>query len=148
MTPPGPDIGHPGAEPPPDAPVVLFDGECNLCHRSVQFLLRHDRRKALRFASLQGDYGRRLLARLGQANFTPDSFLLQADGRVYRDSGAALRTLRLLGPPWSLLYALLIVPAPLRDAVYRYIARNRYRWFGRRDTCWMPTPERRARFLD
>jgi predicted DCC family thiol-disulfide oxidoreductase YuxK len=81
-------------------------------------------------------------------DITPDTFLLQADGRVYLRSEGALRTLRRLGMPWSLSYVFMILPAGLRDAVYEYVARNRYRWFGKRDTCYLPTPELRARFLD
>jgi len=127
---------------------VLFDGECNLCNATVQFIIRHDRKGVFRFASLQGAYGSSLLATLGMPYITPDTFLLQADGRVYLRSEAAVRTLRRLGLPWSLSYVFMILPTGLRDAVYEYVARNRYRWFGKRDTCYLPTPELRARFLD
>lgn len=137
-----------GNPPPAGGPIVLFDGECNLCNATVQFIIRHDRRRMFRFASLQGDYGSRLLASLGIPDMTPDTFLLQADGKVYLRSEGALHTLRRLGFPWSLSYAFIILPAGLRDAVYAYVAKNRYRWFGKRETCYLPTPELRARFLD
>ena len=138
-----------GNPPPADGgPIVLFDGACNLCNATVQFILRHDRKGVFRFAPLQGAYGGRLLAWLGRGGISPDTFLLQADGRVYVQSEGALRTLRGLGPPWSLLYMFIILPAGLRDAVYAYVARNRYRWFGRRETCYLPTPGLRGRFLD
>jgi predicted DCC family thiol-disulfide oxidoreductase YuxK len=129
-------------------PIVLFDGECNLCNATVQFIIRHDKKGVFRFASLQGAYGTRLLASLGMPEITPDTFLLQADDRVYLQSEGALRTLRQLGFPWSLSYVFMILPARLRDAVYAYVARNRYRWFGKRETCYLPTPELRVRFLD
>jgi predicted DCC family thiol-disulfide oxidoreductase YuxK len=141
--------GNPSPNSPAEGgPIVLFDGECNLCNATVQFIIRHDRKGVFRFASLQGAYGSSLLASLGMPNITPDTFLLQADGRVYLQSEGALRTLRRLGLPWSLSYVFILLPAGLRDAVYAFVARNRYRWFGKRETCYLPTPELRARFLD
>lgn len=148
MTLPGITSAKPAAEPAEGGPVLLFDGECNLCNATVQFIIRHDSAGMFRFASLQGTYGRRLLASLGMPDLTPDTFLLQADGKVYLQSEGALRTLRRLGFPWSLAYVCIILPTRLRDAVYAFVARNRYRWFGKRDTCYLPTPELRARFLD
>lgn len=142
------DSRRPPAEESPEGPIVLFDGECNLCNTSVQFIIRHDRKGAFRFASLQGAYGRKLLTSLGITEATPDTFLLQADGKVYLASEGALRTLRRLGLPWSLLYGFMILPSRFRDAVYGFVARNRYRWFGKKEECYLPTPELRARFLD
>lgn len=145
------DSRLPSAEELPEGPIVLFDGECNLCNTSVLFIIRHDRKGAFRFASLQGAYGRKLLTSLGMAEATPDTFdtfLLQDNGKVYQKSEGALRTLRRLGLPWSLSYVFMILPAGFRDAVYGYVARNRYRWFGKREECYLPTPELKARFLD
>jgi predicted DCC family thiol-disulfide oxidoreductase YuxK len=134
---------------PPAQPVVLFDGVCNLCNGAVQFIVDRDPRGTLRFASLQSEPAAELLRAHGKAPPTgdPDSVVLIEDGRVYESSGAALRIARHLRAPWGLLYALVIVPRFLRDAVYRFIARNRYRWFGKSEQCRIPTPELRARFL-
>lgn len=131
-----------------DPPVILFDGDCNLCHASVQFVLRRDPTARFRFASLQSAAGRGLLARAGAAGTLPDSIVLVADGRVRTKSGAALAIARGLCFPWPLLTVFWIVPAPMRDLIYDWIARNRYRWYGKRTQCWVPTPELRARFLD
>lgn len=128
-------------------PVLLFDGVCNLCNGTVDFLMRRDHRQVLRFASLQSDAAHQLLQKAGGTAATLDSVVLVHEGQVHLRSTAVLRTLRLLGLPWALAYALIVVPRPLRDAAYRLIARNRYRWFGRHDTCRIPTPEERARFL-
>jgi predicted DCC family thiol-disulfide oxidoreductase YuxK len=143
--------------PRPDArgSVVLFDGVCNLCNSAINFILDHEDAglaagpEALRFASLQSAAGQALAAlhgaRIPQGD--PDSVLLVEDGKVFDRSLAALRLARHLSWPWKLVYAFVVVPRPLRDAVYKWIARNRYRWFGKRDVCRVPTPELRARFL-
>lgn len=129
-------------------PVVLFDGDCNLCHGAVQFVLRRDRRQRFRFASLQSAAGRRLLTELGVLGALPDSIVLVHAGRVRTKSAAALAIARGLRWPWPLATVAWLVPWPLRDLVYDWIARNRHRWFGRRQECWVPTPDLRARFLD
>jgi predicted DCC family thiol-disulfide oxidoreductase YuxK len=136
----------PGA-PSPAQPLVLFDGVCGLCNRFVDFVLPRDRAGRLRFAPLQSPLGRELLAAAGLDPDALDSVVLVRGGRVYRESAAPLRVLGELGLPWSLLAAALAIPAPLRDAVYRFVAARRYAWFGRRDTCRLPSPEERARFL-
>lgn len=132
-----------------ERPVILFDGVCNLCNASVDFIVRHDRRALYRFAPLQSRLAEELLAQhRSQADMLDSVVLVEPGGRVSTGSTAALRVARGLGFPWSLLYALIILPRPVRDFVYGWIARNRYRWFGRRETCRIPTPEERARFLD
>jgi predicted DCC family thiol-disulfide oxidoreductase YuxK len=133
-----------------DPPVVLFDGVCNLCNGAVNFAIDRDPRSRLRFASLQSPAGRQLLERLGHPVPAGDSesILLVEGGRVHERSGAALRIARYLSGGWSLLAALLVVPWPLRDLVYRWVASHRYRWFGKTDVCRVPTPALRARFLD
>lgn len=129
------------------APIVLFDGVCNLCSGSVQFLLKRDPEGRFRFASLQSDAGRRLMAEHGLDVEALNSVVLIEGGRAWQESSAALRIARHLPGAWKLLRVFAAVPRPLRDAVYRWIARNRYRWFGKAETCWLPTPELKARFL-
>lgn len=130
-------------------PTVLFDGVCNLCNSSIQFVIRRDPAPAtFRFAALQSEAGRRLQREHGLDEHALDTVVLIEDGSAFVRSSAALRIARRLGFPWSLASALLIVPRPIRDAVYGWISRNRYRWFGQRDACMVPTPELRSRFLD
>jgi predicted DCC family thiol-disulfide oxidoreductase YuxK len=132
-----------------DHPIVLFDGVCNLCNASVNFLIDRDPSSTLRFASLQSDAARDLLMQFGPTPLgDPDSMLLIEGGRTYERSTAALRIVRHLSGAWRILGVLLVIPRPLRDAVYRLVAANRYRWFGKSDVCRVPTPELRARFLD
>ena len=128
-------------------PIVLFDGVCNLCSGSVQFLLKRDPEGRFRFASLQSDAGRSLMI---EHRLDPDalsSVVVVEEGRAWQESSAALRIARHLPGAWKLLRVFAVVPRPIRDAVYRWIARNRYRWFGKTEACWLPTPELRARFL-
>ena len=128
--------------------VLLFDGVCGLCNGTVDFLLRHDTHGRLRFAALQSDSGKRLLGQYGLPPDAPDTVVFVQHGRCLTESSAVLAAVAQLGLPWRMLAMLRVVPKPLRDVVYRVIARNRYRWFGRRDTCRMPTPEERDRFLE
>lgn len=127
-------------------PVLLFDGVCNLCNRTVQFIIRHDRKKQFRFASLQSAAGREAKGMLAGA--APDSVLLYEQGRIYQKSGAALRVAARLGGIWRLAAVFWLLPRFLRDAVYDYIARHRYRWFGRQDACLLPAPGLKDRFLE
>lgn len=125
--------------------LVLFDGVCGLCNRWVAFLLKHDRHARFRFATIQGETGTRLLP--GESADPSSVVLVDRDG-TWRHSTAIVRMLRGLGGAWSLWGTLLrLVPRPVRDAGYRFVARHRYRWFGRKETCRLPTPEERARFL-
>lgn len=128
--------------------IVVFDGHCLLCNGWVQFLLRHDRRGAIRFASMQGDTGRALLAKAGLSVDNLQTLLLVDGERSWQHTAAILRIVHALGWPWRLAWVGWLVPAPLRDAAYRFIARHRYRIFGRSDTCLMPPPDVAARFLD
>jgi predicted DCC family thiol-disulfide oxidoreductase YuxK len=128
--------------------VVLFDGECNLCSGAVQFVLRRDRRARFRFASLQSAAGRAALAAAGAPAPLPDSMVLIEEGQIHLKSTAALRIARGLRFPWPALAVLLLVPRRVRDVVYDQVARRRYRWFGRRQECLVPTAALRARFLD
>ena len=127
---------------------MLFDGDCNLCNSAVQFVLRRDPRGRFRFASLQSCAGQRALQVAGGAAPLPDSIVLVANGLVAVKSTAALRIARRLRWPWPLLAVGFVVPRLLRDLVYDWIARHRYRWFGKRAQCLVPNPALRARFLD
>jgi predicted DCC family thiol-disulfide oxidoreductase YuxK len=131
--------------------VVLFDGVCNLCSASVRFIVEHDREAYFKFASLQSDVGARLLAEHGlpppEAGRDPTSVVLLENGRAYERSTAALRIARHLRGVWKLAWGFIVVPRFVRDAAYDFIAKHRYRWFGKQDTCMVPTPELRARFL-
>lgn len=128
--------------------IILFDGVCNLCNGSVQFIIRHDKNGIFKFASLQSDYAASLPDLKGYTGDSLSTLVLQQGDAFYFKSAAALRIARLLRFPISLTYVFIIVPAPLRDAAYDWIARNRYAWFGKRETCWLPTSELKSRFLD
>jgi predicted DCC family thiol-disulfide oxidoreductase YuxK len=129
--------------------IVVFDAECLLCNGSVRFLLRHDRRHVFRFASMQGRAGGALLARHGlQAGDGLQTMLLVEGARSWQDSAAVIRVLGALGGPWRLVWLAWPIPAPLRDAAYRWLARNRFRLFGRSEVCAVPPPGQAARFLD
>ena len=131
-------------------PVVLFDGVCNLCNTAVVWLLERDHDQRLLFASLQSQAAAEVLRDAGVADpgSLPDSIVLVDAEGVHVRSTAALRIGVILGFPFSLGRVGWLVPRPLRDAVYSYVARHRYRWFGRRDVCMRPTPEWAPRFLD
>lgn len=128
--------------------IVVFDAQCLLCSGWVRFLLRHDRRGVFRFASIQAPTGQRLLARSGLQVEGLQTMLLVDGDRVWQQTGAILRVLHALGGPWRAAWIAWLVPAPLRDAAYRVVARNRYRWFGRSEACMLPPPEAAGRFLD
>ena len=127
--------------------TVLFDGVCDLCNASVLFVIDRDPRGHFRFAPLQEAAAQALLRARGAELPPLSSVVLVEGGRVYTRSTAALRIARRLTGGWRLLYVCLLVPRPIRDAVYDWVARNRYRWFGREEACRVPTPALRRRFL-
>ncbi len=131
-----------------EAPVILFDGVCNFCNYWVQFAIRHNGKNDLRFAALQSSAGAALLQRYDLHPTNISTVIFIEEGKVYKQSAAALRICRHLNTGWKLFYGLIIIPAFLRDPVYNFIARNRYRWFGKKEQCMVPTAEQRARFLD
>jgi predicted DCC family thiol-disulfide oxidoreductase YuxK len=135
------------ADVPEGHPVVLFDGVCNLCVGSVQFLIERDPEARFRFAPLQSEVGERLVADCGLDSEAMDSVVLVDEGRCYVKSDAVIRIGRHLGGVYRLLSAGRLLPRRLRDAVYDVVAARRYGWFGRRDRCMMPTPDLRSRFL-
>ncbi len=126
---------------------VLFDGECNLCNGTVQFIIRRDRRNRFRFAALQSEAGKTMLQSHRLPPEALDTVVLISGGRAYTRSDAALGIARRLDGLWPLCYAAVVIPRFLRDRAYDFIARNRYRWFGKREECMVPTPELRSRFL-
>ncbi|QWU18251.1 thiol-disulfide oxidoreductase DCC family protein [Paenibacillus sophorae] len=129
------------------ASIVLIDGVCHLCGWLVTFIIPRDPEGRFRFAPLQSDIGQKLLEKGGLDAHRLDTVVLVENGKYYTESAAALRILRRLRFPWPTAYLLIAVPAPLRNRLYRYVAKNRYRWFGRDDQCLLPTPEIRGRFL-
>ncbi|HEX3248962.1 MAG TPA: thiol-disulfide oxidoreductase DCC family protein [Pyrinomonadaceae bacterium] len=135
-------------------PIILYDGVCGLCNRLVQFLLKHDKHARLRFASLQSDFAAKVLQRHGIDPKDLDTLHVienyeQPNEQVLQRSDAILRAGRELGSFWSASAAAAkVVPRPLRDVVYRFVARTRYRVFGKYDTCMLPDPNQRSRFLD
>ncbi|MGR7943562.1 thiol-disulfide oxidoreductase DCC family protein [Paenibacillus sp. M.A.Huq-81] len=131
----------------PAKSIVLIDGECQMCQTITRFLVKHDRHFRFAFAALQSEAGQNLLQHHGLNQAVWDSFVLIENGGLHIKSGAALRVAKRLGGWWSFLYVFIIVPAPIRDYVYEWVARNRYRWFGRTDACLMPTKEVMSRFL-
>ncbi|MCE1164389.1 MAG: DCC1-like thiol-disulfide oxidoreductase family protein [Bacteroidetes bacterium] len=128
---------------------MLFDGVCNFCNSSVNFIIDRDPGKRFFFASLQSGYAGKILAeyRLDQTDFDT-IILVSPEGRLHKRSGAALRIAAKLRFPWCLFYAFIIVPPFLRNVFYNIVARNRYRWFGKRDACRIPTAEERERFVE
>lgn len=137
----------------PDAPVLLYDGLCGFCDWTVQFVLRRDRRGSMRFATLQGGFAREVIARHPELAGVDSLILVERDPatgqeRVSARSTGALRVAKYLGGAWHLTQAFYLVPRFLRDWAYDVFARHRYRVFGRYDTCPLPSPEDRERFLD
>ncbi len=130
-----------------DKPVILFDGVCNLCTGSVQFILKRDKEKKFLFASLQSSYGQELLKKFHLPTDTFNSFILSQDNKIFTRSTAALKMFQQL-KGWRWVKIFWIVPKFIRDGVYNVIAKNRYKWFGQKNECWLPTPELKARFLD
>ena len=129
--------------------IVLFDGVCNVCNDSVKFILARDPAGYFRFASLQSEVAKRLLSPFGLAEMPLHTMALIEGGRIYLKSSAVLRVARRLGAGWPLFsFGLRLVPRPVRDAVYSFLVRHRYRWFGKSEQCLVPTPAVRERFLD
>lgn len=129
-------------------PIVLFDGVCNLCESSVQTIINKDPKGQFLFASLQSDVGQALLKKFNRSTQDLDTVILVEGNKHYTKSSAVLRITKRFKGAWPLMYGFWIVPKFLRDMVYSFIARNRYKWYGKKDQCMMPTLELKARFLD
>lgn len=132
---------------PDDTALVLFDGVCNLCHGAVRFIIARDPKKHFRFASLQSPRGLEVVRANDLSEDLQSMVLVEPDGRVYTRSTAALRIAGRLGGLWPVIGLLRAVPAFLRDPVYEWVARNRYRWFGKKDSCPLPDPSLADRFV-
>jgi len=128
--------------------IILFDGICNLCNGAVQFVIKHDKKNQFLFASLQSDEGKKILSEFNFSCNEMNSFILMENGTIYIRSTAALRVAKKLDGLWRLLYGFMIVPKFIRDCVYNFIAKNRYKWFGKKDECMIPTQELKAKFLN
>lgn len=130
------------------SPIILFDGVCNLCKGTVIFVIKRDKCKLFKFASLQSDVGQQLLSRYGIAKETRlDSMVLIKSDKAYRYSSAALHVAKELSGIWPLCFGLVIIPAPIRDVVYNFIGKHRYHWFGKMEQCWLPDLDVKDRFL-
>ena len=127
---------------------MLFDGHCNFCNFWVNFLIKVDRSSVLRFASSQSAAGKRILESGQIGALAADTVIVYDEGKFYFKSAATLRVVHHLGGIWKIGYLLAVLPRPLRDLIYDFIARNRYRWFGRREVCRVPSDEDRMRFLE
>ncbi|MDB5197943.1 MAG: thiol-disulfide oxidoreductase family protein [Flaviaesturariibacter sp.] len=127
--------------------IILFDGVCNYCNSMVNFVIRQDKQQRFRFAPLQSEAGKRLVTQYGVDDPNMDSFVLIWKGKAYQKSTAALNVMNLLPWYWKEVQILRIVPSFLRDQIYDFVARNRYKWFGKKESCMIPTPELRDRFL-
>jgi len=130
-----------------DAPIIVFDAQCVLCSANARFVLRHDRRGHFRLASMQSEAGAALFARFGIDPADPETMIVVEGDRAIRDSDAVIAIWRGLGWPWRGLGVAAWVPRRVRDPAYRWVARNRYRLFGRREICWAPEPGQRERIL-
>ncbi|MFP4042511.1 MAG: thiol-disulfide oxidoreductase DCC family protein [Bacteroidales bacterium] len=128
--------------------IIIFDGYCNLCSNSVVFILKNDKKDNFRFTSLQSKYSQSLTEIEKNKSKIPDSIILLENGNIYTQSSAALRIAKKLRWPFPLAYALIVVPPFIRNAIYRYIARNRYKWFGKRNTCFIPDQNVDYKFLE
>ncbi len=131
-----------------ETPLILFDGVCNVCSGSVLFTIKRDARSKLKFASLQSGFGAEQMKKFNLPTSSLNSVLFINKGQLYKKSNAALEIARHLDGMWPALYVFKIVPVFIRDFIYDWIARNRYRWFGKKDECMIPTPDVRARFID
>jgi len=129
-------------------PILLFDGVCNLCNSIVQFIIRRDPSHKFKFASMQSSAGQAILNSFHIPGFNNDTFVLVCGDKYYTRSTAALTVLKILGGGWKIFYAFILVPSFIRDAVYQFVARIRYRVFGKRTNCMIPSDDSRSRFLE
>lgn len=127
--------------------IVLFDGVCNFCNHSIQFIIKRDKKSYFKFGALQSEEGKALLEQHGLSPEILDTIVLIEHGKAYTYSTAPLRITRKLAWLWPLFYGFILIPSFIRDPIYRWISRNRYKWFGKQESCMMPTPEIRSRFL-
>ncbi|MFN7691459.1 MAG: thiol-disulfide oxidoreductase DCC family protein [Bacteroidota bacterium] len=128
--------------------ILLFDGVCNLCNNTVLFVIKRDRKKQIRFGAIQSQEGKKLLQKFGIDQQYLGSLIFIDEGKVYLKSSGALRLSKYLSGLWPLLYALMVIPAFIRNPIYDFVAANRYKWFGKKEVCMIPTPELKSLFLN
>jgi predicted DCC family thiol-disulfide oxidoreductase YuxK len=128
--------------------IVFFDGYCNLCSSMVQFIIKRDHRNYFKFAALQSDFAKTKLAEFKIDQDQKETFILLEGNQLFTRSTAALNVVKKLNSLWPLLYVLIIIPPVIRNFVYSYVARNRYNWFGKKESCWIPTKDLKSKFLD
>jgi len=128
--------------------VIFFDGVCNLCNASVQFAIERDNKNLFKFTALQGEYSKAVLPKFNVGLNQLNSIILLEDGQLYTKSTAALKIAKKLNGLWPTLYVFILVPKFIRDWFYDIIAKNRYKWWGRQESCWLPTPELKQRFIN
>ena len=138
---------HPSTATHHQPPTLLFDGICNLCNASVQWVIEHDQKGIFRFASLQSEAGQVFLKKFNLPTEELNTVVLVDGEHAWTRSDVPLQIFKKLGGWWRLLSVFFIVPRPVRNMVYDWVARNRYRWFGKKDECWLPTPDLKNRFL-
>jgi predicted DCC family thiol-disulfide oxidoreductase YuxK len=133
---------------PPNKKIILFDGVCNLCNSAVQFVIEHDKKDVFRFVALQSELGQEILKHIGINPKNIDSIILYEPGvAYYYKSSAAIQISKSLGGFWHLGTVLRIIPTGIRNQLYDYIAKNRYKWYGKKESCMIPTPELKSKFL-
>lgn len=128
--------------------ILLFDGVCNLCNNTVLFVIKRDRKKQIRFGAIQSQEGKKLLQKFAIDQQYLGSLIFIDEGKVYLKSSGALRLSKYLSGLWPLLYALMVIPAFIRNPIYDFVAANRYKWFGKKEVCMIPTPELKSLFLN
>lgn len=137
------------SELPKDKKIILFDGVCNLCDSSVQFVFKHDKKDIFRFVSLQSDLGINIIKHLGIDTSKVDSTILYEPGKAYYyKSDVAFKILKEISGIQRILLVFSILPKPILDYIYDYVAKNRYKWFGKKESCMIPTPELKSKFLE
>jgi predicted DCC family thiol-disulfide oxidoreductase YuxK len=127
--------------------IVLFDGVCNFCNHSIQFIIKRDKKSYFKFGALQSEEGKALLKKHGLSSEILDTIVLIEGGKAYTYSTAPLRIVRKLSLLWPICFVFILVPTFIRNPIYKWISKNRYKWFGKQESCLMPTPEIRSRFL-
>lgn len=132
----------------PYQPLLLFDGVCNLCNTSINYIIKHDKRQVFKFASLQSDAAKQVLLQFNEKKYSIDSIILIYNNSIYYKSSAILKLFSIMGGIYSLSAIGYIIPKKLRDKLYDYIATNRYKWFGKRESCMLPTADLEQRFID
>ena len=134
---------------PPNKKIILFDGVCNLCNSAVQFVIKHDKKDVFRFVALQSELGKEILAHIGIDTKNIDSIVLYEPGvAYYYKSSAAIQIARNLGGFWHFGTVFRIIPTGISNQLYDYIAKNRYKWYGKKESCMIPTPELKIKFLE